>query len=82
MSPDYPDSAKELNLGEVTVQVEVTVGASGNLVSASVYKSSNNMAMDQAALRAARQSAYAPHLVDCVPTQGDYLFSATFQPDS
>ena len=82
MQPDYPESAKDLGLGAVTVEVEVTVGASGNLVSASVYKSSNNSAIDQAALRAARQSTYSPRLVDCNPTTGDYLFRADFQPDS
>ena len=82
MSPDYPDSARELNLGTVNVEVEVSVGATGNLASASIYKSSNNMAMDQAALRAARQSTYAPKLVDCEPVQGDYLFTATFTADS
>jgi hypothetical protein len=39
------------------------------------------MAIDQAALRAARESNYSPKLVDCQPTQGDYLFRADFQPD-
>ncbi len=82
VNPDYPESAKDLGLGAVTVEVEVTVGPSGNLVSASVYKSANNMAIDQAALRAARQSTYSPKLVNCSPTTGDYLFRADFQPDS
>ncbi len=39
------------------------------------------MAIDQAALRAARESTYSPKLVDCSPTTGDYLFRADFQPD-
>jgi TonB family protein len=82
VQPDYPDSARDLGLGAVTVEVEVTVGLTGNLVSATVYKSSSNMAIDQAALRAARESTYAPKMVDCQPTQGDYLFTADFQPDS
>jgi TonB family protein len=81
MSPDYPESAKSLGLGPVTVLVEVSVGPSGNLVDAKVYKSSNNMAIDQAALRAARQSSYAPKLVNCSPTTGDYIFRAEFNPD-
>jgi TonB family protein len=80
VQPDYPDSAREANLGPVTVQVEVTVGPSGTLVGAKIYKSSNNMAVDMAALRAARQSTYSPKLVDCAPTTGDYLFRADFQP--
>jgi TonB family protein len=81
VQPDYPESARDLGLGAVTVEVEVTVGPSGNLVNAKIYKSSSNMAIDQAALRAARQSNYAPKLIDCSPTEGDYLFRADFQPD-
>jgi TonB family protein len=72
--PEYPESAKEIGLGPVTVEVEVVVGPTGNLSRASIYKSSNNMAIDQAALRAARESSYSPKLVNCQPTQGDYLF--------
>ncbi len=81
VQPDYPESAKDLGLGAVSVEVEVTVGPSGNLVSASVYKSSNNMSIDQAALRAARQSTYSPKLINCSPATGNYLFRADFQPD-
>jgi TonB family protein len=81
VQPDYPESAKDIGIGPVTVQVEVTVGPSGNLVSASIYKSANNMAIDQAALRAARESTYSPKLVDCNAVQGQYLFRADFQPD-
>ena len=81
VQPDYPQSALDLGLGAVTVNVEVTVGPSGNLVTAKVYKSSGNMSIDQAALRAARQSTYSPKLVNCEPTTGDYLFRADFQPD-
>jgi periplasmic protein TonB len=81
VQPDYPESARDLGLGAVTAEVEVTVGPSGNLISAKIYKSAGNMAIDQAALRAARQSPYSPKLVDCSPTQGDYLFRADFQPD-
>jgi outer membrane biosynthesis protein TonB len=50
------------------------------LIAAKVYKSSSNMAIDQAALRAARESTYSPKLSDCTPVQGDYLFKADFQP--
>ena len=81
MQPEYPQSAQDQGLGPVTVLVQVTVGPSGGLVDAKVYKSSNNMAVDQAAIRAARQSQYAPRLVNCAPTTGDYIFRADFQPD-
>jgi TonB family protein len=81
MAPDYPDSARDLGLGPVTVLVEVTVSPSGALTDANVYKSSGNSAIDREALRAAHQSTYAPKLVNCSPTSGQYLFRAEFNPD-
>ncbi len=81
MSPEYPQSALDLGLGPVAVLVQVTIGPTGNLVDASVYKSSGNMAIDRAAVRAARQSQYAPKLVNCQPTTGTYIFHADFTPD-
>jgi protein TonB len=81
MSPDYPDSARDLGLGPVIVLVEVTIGPSGALVDATVSQKSGNMAIDQAALRAARQSQYSPKLVNCVPTTGSYIFKADFDPN-
>lgn len=81
VQPDYPASARDLGLGTVTVDVEVTVGASGNVIGALVSRSSSNMAIDQAVLRAARESTYSPRLVDCHPTQGNFLFRANLTPD-
>jgi TonB family protein len=63
------------------VLVEVTIGPHGELVDASVQSSSHNQAIDQAAIRAAKQSQYAPRLVNCVPTTGSYIFRAEFNPD-
>jgi TonB family protein len=80
--PDYPQSAKPLGLGPVTVQIEVTIDASGNLAGAHVYKSSGNAAIDQAALQAASGSKYSPRLVNCQAVTGYYLFRSDFQPDS
>jgi TonB family protein len=81
MSPDYPDSARDLGLGPVTVLVVVTIGPTGSLVDAKIQQSSNNGAIDQAAIRAAKQSQYAPKLVNCAPTTGSYIFRAEFNPD-
>lgn len=81
MTPDYPDSAREMGLGEVQVAVEVTIGPSGNLMDAKIAQSSNNMAIDQAALSAARGSTYAPKIVNCQPVVGTYLFKVTFDPN-
>lgn len=80
--PEYPDSAREQGLGEVQVAVRVTIGPSGSLVNAAISQSAGNMALDQAALAAARQSTYAPKIVNCEAVTGDYLFRVTFDPNS
>lgn len=78
-TPDYPDSARDLQLGNVSVLVKVTLDARGALVGATIAQSSGNLAVDDAALRAARQSTYAPRIVNCVPSAGSYIFRADFQ---
>ena len=80
--PEYPDAARDQGLGEVQVAVQVTIGPSGGLIDAKIAQSANNMALDQAALAAARQSTYAPKVVNCQPVTGDYLFRVTFDPNS
>ncbi len=81
ISPDYPDPARDLGLGKVTVLVQVTIDAQGRLVDAKVYQSSNNAAIDQAALRAARQTTYSPQIANCLPVEGTYIFHADFSPN-
>ncbi len=76
--PDYPLSAR--SFGPASVQIVVTVDASGKLVGAHVYKSSGNLAIDEAALKAASGSKFSPKLVDCQGTKGYYLFRADFTP--
>jgi TonB family protein len=61
--------------------MQITIGPSGNIQDAEISKSSGNDAIDQAALRAARQSTYSPKLVNCQPTTGSYLGRFDFQPD-
>ena len=78
--PFYPGSARERNLGQVTVEVEIVVSPTGRLSGASIYKSSNDMGTDEEALLAARESSYSPKFVDCHPTQGSYLIRETLQP--
>ncbi len=81
MSPAYPDSARDLGLGLVSVAVQVTIDAHGRVVDARIFRSSNNAAIDQAALRAARGSTYAPRIAKCAPVDGTYLFNADFEPN-
>ncbi|MEO6913881.1 MAG: TonB family protein [Candidatus Baltobacteraceae bacterium] len=78
--PDYPEMAREQNLGVVTVLVKVTVGASGSLTNATVQQSSGNSSIDNAAVAAARASSYSPKIVNCLPVAGDYGFTAEFDP--
>ena len=80
ISPDYPDSARDLALGQVSVLVQVTIDDKGRLLESRIYQSSNSAAIDQAALRAARQSTYAPKIENCVPVEGTYIFHADFAP--
>lgn len=78
--PDYPEMAREQNLGVVTVLVKVTVGATGALTAATVQQSSGNSSIDSAAVAAARASSYSAKIVNCLPVAGDYGFTAEFDP--
>lgn len=81
LPPDYPDSARKLNLGNVYVDVLVHVSATGAVTSAQVTRSSGNPAIDGAATDAARKSTYSPKVVKCQAVPGTYLFRADFEGD-
>ena len=77
VEPDYPDLARQQ--GAVgTVQVKVSLNATGGVTSTSIYKSAGNAQLDKAALSAARASTYSPEIEDCQATAGTYLFRADF----
>ncbi|MBV8246398.1 MAG: TonB family protein [Candidatus Eremiobacteraeota bacterium] len=80
--PEYPEQAKELGLGPVTVLVEVKLSATGSVTGVSILQSSNNSSIDQEALRAARESTYTAKMENCQPVAGDYSFRANFDPGS
>lgn len=82
VTPEYPDAAREANLGPVTVIVKITLSASASVLDASVLQSSGNSSIDRAALSAARQSSYSPKIEDCKPVEGTYSFRANFDPQS
>ena len=81
VQPDYPESAKDLGLGAVTVEVEVTVGPSGNLVGRRFTRARATWRSIRRRCARRANRRYSPKLVDCSPTTGDYLFRADFQPD-
>jgi periplasmic protein TonB len=77
VEPEYPEIARQQ--GAVgTTQVKVTLTATGGVSAATVYKSSGNAALDNAAVAAARASSYAPETENCAPIAGSYLFRADF----
>jgi TonB family protein len=76
VAPEQPEDATNL---PATAQIEVTLDAAGRVVDATIYHSTNEMALDRAALVAARKTTYSPATVDCVPTGGSYLFRVDFQ---
>jgi TonB family protein len=68
-SPDAGSAIRASGIGQdIVVLVDVTVDAAGKLVSATIAQSSGNMALDQAALAAARQSTYEPKL-EAIPVR-------------
>ncbi len=81
VEPVYPPSAQGKGLGAVTVVVEVTIGPTGAVQNAVIYKSSGNADIDASAIHAAQQSTYSPKLFHCKPVTGKFLFRADFQPD-
>lgn len=80
VSPDYPESARGLGLGQVTVVIRVYINPDGKAVAWRVTQSSGNVAIDQEAGKAAVQSTYTPRLKNCKPAAGLYLFKVTFSP--
>jgi TonB family protein len=75
----YPESARENGaVGEVDVLV--TLSASGAVTQISIYHTSGNGALDQAAIRAARASSYSPEIINCQAAAGTYTFHASFSP--
>jgi TonB family protein len=80
LQPDYPELAKQENIqGDVTVRV--TIGPAGQVMAAIISSSSGNPLLDQAALKAARDSSYKAPMVNGVPAQRDYLIIYTFRLD-
>jgi len=63
-----------------SAEVAVTIAPNGNVVNTRIYKSSGNAAIDKSVLAAAEKSTYSPKIVNCVATQGSYLFMAQFAP--
>lgn len=77
VTPEAPQSALQEGVTGVA-DVRVDLAANGDVLAVSIYRSSGSLALDQAALRAARSSRYAAALQECRPAAGSYIFKAEF----
>jgi TonB family protein len=74
---DYPQLAQAQGaIG--TASVRVALSETGAVTGADIYKSSGNAALDREAIKAARNSRYAPEIEDCQKVPGRYLFVVDF----
>lgn len=81
LNPAMPDLPKsEVPPRKVSAVVTVTVAADGKPSSVLIYHSTGYPNVDRAVAAAAMHSTYSPKLVNCVPTEGTYLFRADFAP--
>jgi TonB family protein len=72
--PQFNPGSAQFPAWPVVVMVGVTVGPSGNLMDAHIARSSFKVAVDQEALRLARQTVYSPKINNCVATMGSGVF--------
>jgi protein TonB len=74
---DYPTLAQAQGAAG-TATVKVALSATGSVTGTAIYKSSGYGALDQEALKAARNSRYSPEIEDCQKVPGQYLFVVEF----
>jgi len=78
--PEYPESAYEAGLENVTVYMNVTIGKGGSLVNATIVQSSGNSFVDRSAISTARTSTYAAAQHACDPATSNVILKAQFIP--
>ena len=76
ITPDTPDDA---SANGAQAKVQVDLDSSGAVTGVKVYQSSGDQRLDNAAMRAARASRYAPEERNCKDVPGSYLFTVDFQ---
>ena len=64
-----------------TANIQVDIDKTGNMLAASVLKSSGDTLLDRSALAAAHASTFAPEMRDCSPVAGSYVFIVDFDQD-
>ena len=74
---EMPAIAQEMGIGG-TSAVKINLAANGDLRSASLFQSSGNRWLDDAAMRSATLSRYIPETIDCRHVAGSYLVDVAF----
>jgi TonB family protein len=82
VAPDFPESVAETLTGPmapVTNIVEVFLDEKGAVVDTTIIQPSPYPGLDQATVRAARESTFKPEISFCKPIVSTYLFEADFK---
>jgi TonB family protein len=79
VQPAYPYAARGVT-GVTQAALTVYLDAAGHVTSVRVAHSTGNLALDWAALTAARQSTYLPAVKKCTRVPGSFDFTVTFDP--
>jgi len=74
---EMPAIAAEQNIGG-TAQVKIDLTSSGSLAASSLFASSGNRWLDDAALLSARMTRYTSETVNCEHIAGSYLYEVEF----
>jgi len=77
-SVEIPTIADEQGVTSGESIVEVSLSANGDLIRATIEKSSGNRWPDDAALRTARMTLFTPATTNCEPVGGTYLYAVDF----
>jgi TonB family protein len=77
-TPEYPTEARQGKIAGV-VHVRMTIGESGRVTEASVYRSDTVAALEAAAVHAAKLSIFRPAMVDGVPVRSRIVFPFRFK---
>lgn len=74
---EMPEIASAMGIGG-TSAVKIDLASNGDLLSASLFQSSGNRWLDDAAMRSAKLSRYIPETIDCHQVAGSYLVDVDF----
>lgn len=75
--PEIPQIAKQLQFNGTSV-IRLDLSDTGDLVAASVARSSGYDILDRAAIQTARSMVYAPETRSCVAMPGSYALKVEF----